>query len=60
MAYPGAEILLLDDDGIRRVRYEETDHYVLTREFLNGRERMLAELFAPDAPAPTRPLDAEG
>jgi len=48
MAFPGADILLLDDDGIQRVTYEETDHFVLTREFLNGRERMLAELFAPD------------
>jgi predicted ATPase len=45
MGYPGADILLLDEDGIRRVDYEETEHYVVTREFLANRERLLAELF---------------
>jgi predicted ATPase len=46
MAYPGAEILQLDENGIREVAYEETDHYVITREFLNAPERMLSELFS--------------
>jgi predicted ATPase len=46
MGYPGADILLLDESGIKRVNYEETEHYIVTREFLNGRERMLAELFS--------------
>ncbi len=44
MGYPGADILLLDEDGIRRVEYEETEHYFITREFLLNRERMLREL----------------
>jgi predicted ATPase len=44
MGYPGADILLLEDDGIRHVEYEETEHYFITREFLLQRERMLAEL----------------
>lgn len=47
MAYPEAIILHLDEAGIRQVRYEDTEHYVITREFLNERQRMLAELFAP-------------
>jgi predicted ATPase len=46
MGYPGADILLLDEDGIRRVEYEETEHYFITREFLQNRERMLRELFS--------------
>ena len=46
MGYPGADILLLDESGIKRVSYEETEHYIVTREFLNGRERMLTELFS--------------
>ena len=46
MGYPGADILLLDQDGIQRVNYEETEHYIVTREFLNARERMLSELFS--------------
>ncbi len=54
IGFPGADILLLDEGGIRRVAYEETEHYVVTREFLNARERMLAELFA-DSPAPDKP-----
>ena len=45
LGYPGADILLLDESGIRRVAYEETEHYYVTREFLQNRERMLAELF---------------
>jgi predicted ATPase len=44
MGYPGADILLLEDEGIRRVEYEETEHYFITREFLLNRDRMLAEL----------------
>lgn len=44
MGYPGADILLLEEGGIRRVEYEETEHYYITREFLLNRERMLAEL----------------
>jgi predicted ATPase len=45
MGFPGADILLLDESGICRVEYEETEHYFVTREFLLNRERMLAELF---------------
>lgn len=45
MAYPGATILHLDDEGIREVAYEETEHYLVTRDFFNRRERMLRELF---------------
>ena len=46
MAYPGARIYLLDDGGIRPVRYEETEHYQLTKRFLEDPERMLRYLFA--------------
>lgn len=44
MAYPGARILLLDEEGIHPVAYTDTEHYVVTREFLNAPERMLHEL----------------
>ena len=46
MAYPGARIYLLDEEGIRPVRYEETEHYQLTRRFLEDPDRMLRYLFA--------------
>jgi predicted ATPase len=45
MAYPGAEILLLGDEGMAPVDYEDTEHFVVTREFLNERGRLLRELF---------------
>ena len=39
MAYPGACILELSQQGIRRVEYRETEHYRVTREFLENPER---------------------
>ena len=44
MAYPEATILLLDEDGMREVAYEETEHYRVMRDFLNHRAAMLREL----------------
>ncbi|WP_262396879.1 AAA family ATPase [Zongyangia hominis] len=44
MAYPGADILLFGEDGIRRVKYEETEHYRITKAFLESPQRMLREL----------------
>ena len=46
MAYPGARIYLLDEGGIRPVRFEVTEHYQLTRRFLENPDRMLRYLFA--------------
>ncbi|MCC3376052.1 AAA family ATPase [Cohnella sp. REN36] len=48
MAYPGARILRFDEDGIAPIAYEDTDHYRLTRDFLNDRERYFRALFAED------------
>lgn len=41
MAYPGACILEFSQQGIRRVEYRETEHYRVTREFLENPERMV-------------------
>ena len=41
MAYPGACILELSERGIHRVEYRETEHYRVTREFLENPERMV-------------------
>jgi predicted ATPase len=46
MAYPGAKIILLTESGFREVRYEDTEHYSITKEFLNNPARMLEELFS--------------
>lgn len=45
MGYPGADIYMIDEDGARLTDYEDTEHYQLTKYFLNYRERMLKDLF---------------
>jgi len=44
MAYPNAMILQLEEDGIRQVHYEETEHYQISRDFFDHREQMLRVL----------------
>jgi predicted ATPase len=44
MAYPDAQILLLSDDGLQPIDYKQTEHYQLTRSFLENPERMLRVL----------------
>lgn len=46
MAYPDAWIYSLDEDGITRLTFEETEHYQVTRDFLNNHEMMLQVLLA--------------
>ena len=46
MAFPGAELLLLDEDGISPVELRQTEHYQLTRRFLEAPEKVLAQLLA--------------
>lgn len=48
MAYPGAQILQLEGGEIRPVEYEETEHYQVTRQFFDRRERMLRILLNPE------------
>jgi predicted ATPase len=44
MAYPGALIYEFYDKGVRSVAYTDTEHYLVTRAFLENPERMLREL----------------
>jgi len=46
MAYPGAAIFLLDRTGIHDVRYEDTEHYAVTKAFLQDPTGMLRRIFA--------------
>lgn len=48
MAYPGAKIYLLDGTGYTEVAYEDTEHFAVTRDFLNNPKRMLDMLLADD------------
>lgn len=44
LAYPNAKILLFDQAGLSEVAYEDTEHYAITRDFLNHYERRLQQL----------------
>jgi len=44
MAYPDAWIYRLDENCINRVSYEETEHFQVTRDFLNNHQMMLSVL----------------
>jgi predicted ATPase len=48
LAYPRAKILLFDETGISHVDYEDTEHYAVTRDFLNHYPRRLQQLFETD------------
>jgi predicted ATPase len=54
LAYPDAAIHVLDDGPPRRIEYRDTEHYGVTRTFLNDTERMLDILLdrKPDPQAP--------
>lgn len=45
MAYPDSIIYNLTTEGIDVRSLEETDHYIVMKEFLNNREKMIHELF---------------
>ncbi len=45
MSFPGAQVYEFTQDGIRSVDYRETEHYQLTRRFLENPEKMFRYLF---------------
>lgn len=45
MAYPDAEILRFSDTGIERTEYRQTEHYQITKQFLDNPQRMLDIIF---------------
>jgi predicted ATPase len=44
LAYPHAKILSFDATGIHDIAYEDTEHYAITRDFLNHYPRRLQQL----------------
>jgi predicted ATPase len=51
LTFPGAVVLSLDGGNLRQVDYAETDHYRLTRDFLNAPERFFRHLLRDDSEA---------
>lgn len=45
MAFPGADVLQLSDNGIEHISYKDTEHYIVTKRFMDAPEKMIAELF---------------
>ncbi len=45
LAYPNATLLSLDGGAIHQIRYTDTDHYKLTKEFLASPDRFFKHLF---------------
>ena len=52
LAYPNAKILVFDGDGVKEVAYEDTEHYAVTRDFLNHYERRLQQLLGDEQETP--------
>jgi predicted ATPase len=48
LAYPDADIFLLDENGISQVKYEETEHYQITKGFLDNPDKYFKLLFDSD------------
>lgn len=45
MAFPNALIYEITEDGIKKTNYKDTEHYQITRRFLENPERILKYLF---------------
>lgn len=46
LSYPGAVLFSLDGDNLEEVDYKETDHYIVTRDFLLHPEKFFKHLFS--------------
>lgn len=46
LSYPNAKIFHFNEDGIHEIAYEETEHFAITRDFLNHYPRRLEQLFS--------------
>lgn len=48
MTFPGARVLEFSERGIEPVDYKDTEHYAVTKQFLDNPDRMLRYLFEND------------
>jgi predicted ATPase len=60
LAYPKATIYVLDRDGIRPTRYEDTEHYAVTRAFLQDPAGRIRKLFAEAEEEPAQAVSHGG
>ncbi|MDA0745605.1 MAG: AAA family ATPase [bacterium] len=50
MAYPNATIYQLSDEGINAVDYSDTEHFIISKNFLNNHHKMLDVLMKQSSP----------
>lgn len=48
LAYPNAKILKFSESGISEISYEETEHYIVTKDFLNNYPHRIEQLLSDD------------
>jgi len=46
LSYPNARIIEFNDDGLRDVQYEDTEHYKISKAFMANPDRFLKELMS--------------
>lgn len=51
LAYPHSKIVQFDGSGVSEVAFKDTEHFSITRDFLNNYSRRLEQLLADDADA---------
>lgn len=44
MTFPDADVLEITEDGMRSVNYKDTEHYIVTKRFMDAPEKMVEEL----------------
>jgi predicted ATPase len=49
MSYPHAQILMFDENGISAIAYKDTDHFRVSKQFLDDPDRMLRYLLTEDS-----------
>jgi hypothetical protein len=61
LAYPGATLFSLDGGRVHEVRFSQTEHYRVTRDFLLDPDTHLAEIFErAEAPPPLPSREGQG
>jgi predicted ATPase len=46
MAYPDAQILLVDEHQVRSVAYTDTEHFIVAKSFLNNHQKIITKLLS--------------
>ena len=45
MAYPNAKIVQMTEEGMRESKLEDTNHYLIMKQFFEDKDRLLHHLF---------------